>query len=67
MPAKTAVTPGPGLSLQETSDLLTALMASPRVVALEVCELQPERDPEGACARKVVELLARALGRRLRG
>jgi len=67
MPAKTHLTPGPGLSLQETGDLVTALLASPRVVALEVCELLPERDPEGACARKVVELLTRALARRLRG
>ena len=67
MPARTHLTPGPGLSLQETGDLLTALLASPRVVALEVCELLPERDPDGACARRIVELLTRALARRLRG
>lgn len=67
MPAKSVVTAGPGLSAAETSDLLTALLASPRVVALEVCDLQPERDPDGACARRVVELIVRAVGRRLRG
>ncbi|HET8647315.1 MAG TPA: arginase family protein, partial [Vicinamibacteria bacterium] len=67
MPAKTVDTPGPGLSAAETGDLLTALVASPRVVALEVCELEPGRDPDGACARKVVEMIARAVGRRLRG
>jgi arginase len=66
MPAKGNITPGPGLSLQETGDLLTALLASPRVVALEVCELLPERDPDGASARKLVEMLTRALARRLR-
>ena len=60
------ITPGPGLSFAETGDLLTALLASPRVVALTVCELQPELDPDGTCARRVVELIARALTRRLR-
>jgi arginase len=67
MPAKSVITPGPGLSFAETGDLLTAILASPRVVALTVCELQPERDPQGTCARKVVELITRALSRRLRG
>ena len=67
MPAKTHLTPGPGLSLQEAGDLLTALLASPRVVALEICELLPDRDPAGTHARKVVELLTRAMARRLRG
>jgi arginase len=66
MPAKTVITAGPGLSFSETSDLLTALVASPRVVALTVCELQPGLDPDGMCARRVVELLTRALSRRLR-
>jgi arginase len=66
MPAKSVITPGPGLSLQETSDLLTALLASPRVVALEVCELLPDRDADGACARKVVDLITRAMARRFR-
>jgi arginase family enzyme len=66
MPAKTVITPGPGLSFSETSDLLTALVASPRVVALTVCELQPALDPDGTCARRVVELITRALSRRLR-
>jgi arginase len=66
MPAKTNLTPGPGLTFQETGDLLTALMASPRVAALEVCELLPARDPDGVHARKLVELLTRALARRLR-
>jgi arginase len=66
MPAKDYVTAGPGLTLEEASDLLTALLASPRVIALEVAGFQPEEDPEGTCARRVVELVARAVGRRLR-
>ena len=64
MPAKDTLTPGIGLSLAETSDLVAALVASPRVVALEVCEFNPDLDEGGACARKIVDVLARALARR---
>lgn len=67
MPATSSHTGGPGLTFAEAGDLLTALMASPRVVALDVCELQPAKDPDGAFARRLAELLVRSLGRRLRG
>lgn len=66
MPAKDVLTPGEGLSLAEASDLLAALLASPRVVALELAEYNPDLDPERACARRLVELLARAVARRFR-
>jgi len=66
MVAKDVTTPGPALSLAEVSDLVTALVASPRVVALEVAEYNPARDPEAACARKLVDLITRAVARRLR-
>jgi arginase len=66
MPAKTTVTPGAGLTFAETSDLVTALLASPRVVALQVVEYQPEKDPDRTCAKALVELIARAVARRLR-
>jgi arginase len=66
LPAKSSLTPGRGLSLVEASDLLAALVASPRVVALEVTELNPAADADGSCARKVVDLVARALSRKLR-
>jgi arginase len=66
MPAKGSTTEGAALSLAEVSDLITALVASPRAVALEVAEFQPERDPDGACARRIVDLVTRAVGRRLR-
>jgi arginase len=67
MPAKQELTAGDGLTLAEVSDLLTAVMASPRVVALEVTEYDPSRDPEGVHARKVIDLIVRAMGRRLQG
>jgi arginase len=66
MPAKTSVTPGIGLTISEASDLVTALVASPRVAALEVVEYQPDRDPDRSCARALVDLVARAVSRRLR-
>jgi arginase len=64
--ACSTLTPGTGLSFAEASDLLTALLASPRVVALEVTEYHPEADPDGRGARRLVELLTRALARHLR-
>src|SRR5262245_51550018 len=66
MPAKTSVTPGIGLTIAEASDLVTALVASPRVAALEVVAYQPDRDPARSCARALVDLVARAVSRRLR-
>jgi len=66
MPAKDTLTPGEGLSWPETSDLVTALLASPRVAALQICEYNPDLDPGGACARKLIELVTRAVGRHLR-
>jgi arginase len=65
MPAKQDVTAGHGLALAEVSDFVTAIMASPRVVALEVTEFDPAKDPDGVHARKVVDLIVRAVGRRL--
>jgi arginase len=66
MPAKDNLTPGHALSLAETSDLVTALVASPRVVALVVAEYNPDRDPEAVHALKLVDLIVRAVHRRLR-
>ena len=67
MPAKDPIVGGTALSLAEVSDLLAALLASPRVVAVEVTEFDPDRDPEGIHARKIVDLLARAVARRFKG
>jgi arginase len=66
MPVKGTGTGRQALSLAEVSDLLTALLGSPRVVALEVAEFQPDQDPGGLYARQVVDLIARAVARHLR-
>ena len=66
MPAKGVITGGAGLSLADVSDLVTALLASPRVVGIEVVEYDPTADPDAVHARKIVDLLVRAVARRLR-
>jgi arginase len=66
MPAHHLATTGTALSLAEVSDLVTALVASPRVVAFDIAEFDPQRDPDGVHARKVVDLIVRAVARRLR-
>jgi arginase len=66
MPAKGRITEGLALSLAEVSDLVTAFLASPRVIGIEVMEYDPSGDPDGAHARKIVDLLCRAVARRLR-
>jgi len=65
MPVKDPVG-GVGLTMAEVSDLLTALVGSPRVVGLHIAEFNPARDPEGVHARKVIALLVRAVARRVR-
>ncbi len=66
MPAKESVTPGPGLTWNEASDLVTALLASSRVAAFLVCEYQPARDPDLVYGRRLVELIARGVSRHFR-
>lgn len=66
MPAKESLTSGAGLTWAEASDLLTALLASKRVVALEVCEYQPARDKDLSLGRRLVELIVRAVVRHTR-
>ncbi len=66
MPAKESYTPGAGLTWTEASDLVTALLASPRVAAFLVCEYQPARDPDLVYGRRLVELIARGVGRHFR-
>jgi len=54
------------LSYAEVSDLLTGILASPRVKALEVCEYDPDHDDSALSAgRRIVELITRAVARRL--
>jgi arginase len=63
MPAVEVVTGGGGLTWLEAAELLRALLASPRVIALEVVQYEPDRDPEGRYARRIVDLITSALAR----
>ena len=63
--AKAPLTPGPGLRWTEIEALLMALLHSPRVAVLEVCEFNPLLDPGGASARKLVALITKAVAARL--
>jgi len=65
MPAKDGITPGSGLLWDEAQCLLAALVRSPRVVAMEVCEFNPDRDAGGEAARSLVRLLEHAVAARL--
>lgn len=51
-----------GLTGAECRELLAALLADPRVIGLEVTEFSGAKDPDGAAARRLVSLLAGALG-----
>lgn len=64
MSAKAPGPPGPGLAWAELQALLVALCASPRAVALELCEYDPGRDPSGDVARRLVALIAAAVAAR---
>lgn len=58
--------PGPGgLRLDEVRQALEVFAREKNLSALEVTEYNPERDPDGAAARQLVELLASALASRL--
>lgn len=67
MRAKDGHTPGRGLDWAEAEALLGALLASPRVVALQVCEFNPARDSGGQAAEALVALLAGAVASRSAG
>jgi len=62
--AKDTITPGRGLDWDEAQALLVSLAASPRVVAVEVCEFNPSKDPGGRDARRLVALLEAMLAGR---
>jgi arginase len=51
-----------GLSLDEAADLLRPLARSPGMTGLSVGGYNPERDPDGDCARALVSLLGEILG-----
>lgn len=61
MPAKDGSPPGPGLSRDTLVALLATLGASPRLGALLVTGYSPSLDPDGRCARVLVEILSASL------
>jgi arginase len=58
MPAVDYLLPG-GLDWDELTDLLVPLVASPALLGADVTIYNPSLDPEGACAPRIVQLLAR--------
>jgi arginase len=61
MPAVTYRQPR-GLGWEELAGLLGPLVRSRALLGLSVSDLEPDRDPDGACARRTVTLLAALLG-----
>jgi len=60
MPAVTYRQPR-GLSWDALAELLAPLARSPALVGMSVSDLEPDRDPDGSIARRVVALLAAAV------
>jgi arginase len=54
-----------GLSLEEARAALRTLASHKNMLALDVAQYQPEKDPEGSAARLIVDLLVDALQARL--
>ena len=54
-----------GLSLEEVRSSLTELLKSKTLVGLDVAQYNPERDPGGSGAKKLVDLLVGTLSARL--
>lgn len=51
----------PGLDFAQLTELLNTLVGTGRLVGLDVCVYDPERDPDGAYAAAIVDCLASAL------
>jgi arginase len=58
MPAVDSPEPG-GPGIDELADLLTPLVRHPKAIGVEVTIYDPELDPDGGCAARVVGLLER--------
>jgi arginase len=54
-----------GLSFAETQTALTEFAKHKNLLALDVAQYNPEKDPDGSGARKIVDLLAEVLSARL--
>jgi arginase len=56
---------GGGLSFEEVRASLTELLKNKNLVGLDVGQYNPDRDPDGSAAKKLVDLLVGALSGRL--
>jgi len=54
-----------GLSYSEVKDSLVEFLKHKNLLGLDVAQYNPDRDPDGAGARRVVDLLVEALAARL--
>lgn len=63
--AATDVPGSGGLRLAEVREVLRVLLAHKNLLALDVAEYQPDKDPEGSGAKMIVDLLVDALAARL--
>jgi len=62
MPAVDSLDPG-GLAFEELEDILALALASPRVAGMELDIYDPDLDPDGHLAEKLVVMLERAFAR----
>jgi arginase len=56
-----------GLTLDEVRDALATFATQPHLAAFEIVGYNPDRDPDGAAAGLIVDLLADVLAKRLSG
>lgn len=61
----TSVPGDDGFRLEEVRTALTQFVASKNLLAMDISEYNPDKDPDGSGARILVELLADVLGKRL--
>ncbi len=60
------VVPGSGgLSLEDVRAALHEFVRHKNLIGLDVAQYNPDKDPDGACAKKLIDLLAEALSIRL--
>ena len=63
-PATNLSAPG-GMRWRDLEEALAVLARQPKLAALVISAYNPALDPEGAAARRFIELLAKVLGRRM--
>jgi arginase len=54
-----------GLGFDEVGATLKEFLRHKNLLGLDVAEYNPDKDPDGACAKKLIDLLVEALSARL--